>query len=172
MPVFLGWDVTVKVFHWVMSRFSHLFSMNTFHCSDPMWFIYIKVFLSKEIAFDVSEFAVPLLKWVGTCVMTRHCYCSSQGNEWSHHKMIPFQPRAQTLNTSVGLASFILTIGVCTYFHFTWSLQGVIVLIPWILMEFLNDHHVSGSQIHTVNSRLWTTRFHCVFPTPWLLYHF
>lgn len=113
------------------------------------------------------------LKWVGTCVMTRHCYCSSQGNEWSHHKMIPFQPRAQTLDISVGLASFILTIGVCTYCHFTWSLQGVIVLIPWILMEFFEwPSCLKDLQTTTVNSRLWTTRFHCVFPTPWLLYHF
>lgn len=76
------------------------------------------------------------LKWVSTCVMTHHCYCSSQGNEWYQHKMIQFQPRAQTLDVSVGLASFILTICVCTYFHFTWSLQGVIALIPLVLMEF------------------------------------
>ena len=32
------------------------------------------------------------LKWVSTCVMTHHCYCSSQGNEWYQHKMIQFQP--------------------------------------------------------------------------------
>lgn len=29
-----------------------------------------KFFFPKKIAFDVSEFAVPLFKVVGTCVMT------------------------------------------------------------------------------------------------------
>ena len=55
-----------------------------------------------------------------------------------------FSSSPQTLDVSVGLASFILTICVCTYFHFTWSLQGVIALIPWVLMEFfLKDRHIS-----------------------------
>ena len=85
--------------------------------------------------------------------------------ETNHHKIIQFQPRAQTLDISVGLASFISTICVCTYCHFTWSLQGVIVLIPWVLMEFFEwPLCFKDLQTTTVNSRLWTTRLHCVFP--------
>ena len=162
--------VIVKVLHWVMSRFSLLHEYLSLFWPSAIYIYQSFSFQRKLHLMWVSLYSL-FLKWVSH--VSWSTIAAALHKETNHHKMIQFQPRAQTLDISVGLASFISTICVCTYFHFTWSLQGVIVLIPWVLMEFFEwPSCLKDLQTTTVNSRLWTTRFHCVFPTPWLLYHF